>query len=96
MLEKFYWRRPMTGSTHAEHVAREAILNLLSSQEIAKVSTAEAATGLTEGQEYLDLEHLDQGVQQAKALTKATMGHVLPRNCVSAETWSTIVAKLAH
>jgi hypothetical protein len=33
----------MTDSARTEHVAREAILNLLSSDEIAKVSTEEAA-----------------------------------------------------
>jgi hypothetical protein len=86
----------MTESARAEHVVREAILNLLSSDEIAKVSTAETATGLTEGQEYLDLEHLDRGVQRAKAVTKGKMGHVLPRRCVGDETWSKILAHLAH
>jgi hypothetical protein len=86
----------MTESARAEHVAREAILNLLSNDEIAKVSTAEAATGLAVGQEYLDLEHLDQGVQRAKALTKGKMAHVLPRSCVADETWKKILAHLAQ
>lgn len=86
----------MAESSRTEHVTREAVLNLLSNDEIARVSTAEAATGLTEGQEYLDLEHLDQGVQQAKAVIKGTMGHVLPRTCVADETWKKILAQLAH
>jgi hypothetical protein len=84
----------MTDAKRAEHVARETILKLLSNEEIAKVSMAEAASGLTEGKEYLDLEHLDQGVQRAKAATKVTMAHVLPRSAVRDETWSKILAQL--
>ena len=86
----------MTDAKRAEHVARDTILKLLSDEEIAKVSTAEAACELTEGGEYLDLEHLDQGVQRAKAATKVTMGNVLPRSAVRGETWSKIIAQLAR
>ena len=69
------------------------LLKLLSDEENAKVSTAESASRLAEGQEYLDLEHVDQGVQRAKATT--TMGHVLPRSAVSDETWRRILTQLA-
>jgi hypothetical protein len=86
----------MTDATRAEQDARDTILKLLSDEEIAKVSTAEAASDLTEGGEYLDLEHLDQGVQRAKAATKVTMGNVLPRSAVRDETWSKIIAQLAR
>ena len=82
----------MTDAKRAEHVARDNILKLLSNEEIAKISTAEAASGLTEGGEYLDLEHLDQGVQRAKAAIKVAMGQVLPRSAVCDETWSKILA----
>ena len=85
----------MTDAKRAE-VVRDSILKMLSDQESAKVSTAETASRLTEGGEYLDLEHLDQGVQRAEAATKATMGHVLPRSAVSNETWSKILAQLAR
>ena len=86
----------MTDAKRAEHVARDTILKLLSDEEIAKVSTAEAASELTEGGEYLDLEHLDQGVQRAKAATTVTMRNVLPRSAVRDETWSKIIAQLAR
>ena len=86
----------MTDAKRAEHVARDTILKLLSDEEIAKVSTAEATSELTEGGEYLDLEHLDQGVLRAKAATKVTMGNVLPRSAVRDETWSKIIAQLAR
>ena len=86
----------MTKSSRAEYVVRKAILDLLSKDEIAKVSTAEAATGLAEGQEYVDLEHLDLGVQRAKAVTKGTMGHLLPRSAVGEDTWNKVLAQLAR
>jgi hypothetical protein len=86
----------MTDAKGAEDVTRDNILNILSDEEIAKISTAEVASGLTEGVEYLDLEHLDQGVQRAKGATKVTMGHVLPRSAVCGETWSKILAQLAR
>ena len=40
-------------SDRANH--RDAILNLLTDEEIARVSNAEVATGPAEGAEYLDL-----------------------------------------
>ena len=79
---------------NAEQITRNSILKLLSDEENARVSTAEAASGLTEGEEYLDLEHLDPGVQRAKAATNARMGHVLPRSAVSEETWRKILVQL--
>jgi len=86
----------MTDAKRAEQVARNNILKLLSNEEVAKVSSAEAVSGLTEGGEYLDLEHLDQGVQRAKAAAKVTMGHVIPRSAVRGETWTKILAQLRH
>jgi hypothetical protein len=78
-------------ASHSRH-----ILKLLSDEETARVSTAEAASGLIEGAEYLDLEHLDQGAQRKKIATKVTMGHVLPRSAVCEETWRKILAQLAR
>jgi len=84
----------MTEVQRAEHVARENILKLLSDDEVAKVSSAETAAGITEGEEYIDLEHLDKGVQRAKPAAKITMEHVVPRSVVGAETWNNILARL--
>ena len=85
----------MSDAERREQVTRDSILKLLSDEENARVSTAETASGLIEGEEYLDLEDLDQGVQRAKASTaKARMGHVLPRSAVSEETWGKILVQL--
>ena len=86
----------MTDAKFTEHVTRETILNLLSNAETAKVSNAEGAAALTVGDDFVDLEHLDQGVQRANASTKVVMGYVLPRSAVSQETWSKIMAQLAN
>ena len=84
----------MPKTTHADLVARDTILLLLTDEETGRVSNAETAMGLADGVDYIDLEHLDQGVQRANAGTKATMGHVLPENAVSAKTWRKILAEV--
>jgi len=80
----------MTNDNRTAYVTRESVLKLLSDDEVAKVSTAETAARLPDGDEYLDLEHLDKGVQRAGG-SATPMGHVLPKKAVHADTWSKIV-----
>jgi hypothetical protein len=77
-----------------EYVARDRVLNLLSDDEIASVSHAETAARLSDDDEYIDLEQLDQGVRRAPA-GAAIMGRVLPRKAVKEVTWSKILTQLA-
>jgi hypothetical protein len=84
----------MTAVQSTHEVTRDAILNLLSDQEVARVSNAEAANTLTAGDDYVDLQCLDRGVQSATGSTQAVMGHVLPRSAVGGATWAKIVALL--
>ena len=83
----------MTTETRTDYVTRDSILKLLSDDEVAVVSNAETAARITDGDEYVDLEHLDQGVRRAQ---KATVhaGSVLPRKAVQEATWSKILARL--
>jgi len=67
----------------------------MSNDEIAKVSTAETAAGLKAGDEYLDLEHLENGIQRAGPAAPVNMGQAVPRSAVSNETWSRILDQLA-
>ena len=53
----------MPDAKHAAQVTRDTILKLLSDEENARVATGEAGARLSEGDEYLDLLHLDQGVR---------------------------------
>ena len=84
----------MSESQRSTQLTREAVLDLLSNDEVAKVSTAETAGELSEGAEYLDLENLHQGVLRARAGTKVAMGGVLAKTAVLPQTWSKILARL--
>jgi hypothetical protein len=74
---------------------RESILKLLSDEEVAKVSRAEDAPRLIEGDEYIDLEDLASGVQLAQATPRTAPGRALPRSAVSEGTWAKIVSAVA-
>ena len=84
----------MKNDERTAYVTRDSILKLLSDDEVARVSTAETVARLPDGDEYLDLEHLDQGVRHAGG-TGVPMGRVLPRKAVHADTWVKILAQLA-
>jgi len=86
--------RSMKTQTRTEYVTRESILQLLSDDEVATVSNAETAARLMDGDEYVDLQQLDQGVRRAQK-TPVHMGSVLPRKAVQEGTWSKILAQLA-
>ena len=75
------------------YVTRESVLMLLSDDETAAVATAETATRLPEGDEYLDMEQLDQGVQRAHD-KKTPMGRMLPKKSIHENTWNKILKQL--
>ena len=83
----------MKSDMRTENIVRESVLKLLSDDEVASVSTAETAARLLDGEEYLDLEQLERGVQQARKAGPA-MGRVLPRRTVHKDTWSKILTVL--
>ena len=84
----------MNDATRAEHVTRENILMLLSDDEVASVCTAETAGSPLEGEEYLDLDDLDQGVRSALG-TSPHMSRLLLRRTVHEKTWEKILKQLA-
>ena len=87
----------MTEASRSALVTKDAILSVLSDEETARVSTAEAAKLLHDGAEYIDLEHLDQGVQKVSSSTqKPSLATVIPKSAVSKETWAKIVAYVKH
>jgi len=83
----------MTKAEHLDYVTRDLILELLSEAEVSAVSTAESAAKLSEGEEYIDLEHLGMGVQRADGLV-VVMGRVLPRKAVRGPTWTRVLSQL--
>ena len=78
----------------ARLVSRDAILGLLSDEETARVSSAEGRNDLAMGDEYIDLRHLDQGVQQAFGPTKHE-ANLLPRTAVHETTWQKIQTEMS-
>jgi hypothetical protein len=72
------------------YVTRDAILKKLSDEEIAKVSAAEARP-IVEGDDYIDLEHPENGVLKGKGAPAPRPGGLLPRSAVREETWAAIV-----
>jgi hypothetical protein len=46
--------------------------------------------------EYLDLTHLERGVQTAGIMNQVNVSNMIPRNAVSAQTWQKIIAQLAR
>jgi hypothetical protein len=82
----------MADSNLRNATTRDAILKLLSDEEVARVSTRETASQLVEGDEYVDLSHPEQGVHRVQATTKVPMGDVLSRSAVHEDTWKKIVA----
>ena len=84
----------MNNEARTEHVTREKILMLLSDDEVASVSTAETRTRPLEGEEYLDLEDLEQGVRSVLG-TAPAMNRLLLRRAVHQDTWNKILKELA-
>ncbi len=85
----------MNNEKRAQYVTRNSILKLLSDGEVARVSLAETVARLADGDEYVDLEKLERGVQKALGDGTTPMGLVLPRKAVLEKTWEEIVSLLS-
>jgi len=86
----------MKNEKRKDYITREMVLKLLSDNEVGAVATAETAARLTDGDEFIDLEYFERGVQRAPQ-SMTPMGRVLPRKSVPSGTWDKIVAQLpAH
>jgi hypothetical protein len=84
----------VTAPKGGRYITRDAVLKLLSDDEIARVSTLEGADELAAGEEYVDLARPERGVLRAKAGCSLDMAHVLPRSAVGDETWSRILREV--
>jgi hypothetical protein len=84
---------PSFVANRLQQVTKEDILQLLSEGEVASVGAANAKAQLGNGDEYLDLEQLQQGVQRAK-VGLTPMGRVLPRKAIYEDTWRRVLRQL--
>jgi hypothetical protein len=82
----------MKNAQRDEYLNRDLMMKMLSDEEIAAVSMAESAPGLTDGEEYIDLTDIGGGVRRAHGPVE--MAHVLPRRAVSEATWNKILSQL--
>jgi hypothetical protein len=85
----------MNPNRQTEVVTRDSVLRLLSEKELAHVSTAESGPSLPDGEEYLDLGHLERGVRRALEKVPPT-ALVLLRRSVHEKRWNLILAHLAR
>ena len=86
----------MNNEKRSEYLTRGSIMQLLSDDEIAKVTAAESATSLADGDLYIDLEQLDQGVRTVAGGTAAiAVGRVIAKKAIQGATWDHVVAQLA-
>jgi hypothetical protein len=76
-----------------EMLTREVILKILNDDEVAAVCMAETADRLLDGEKFVDLDHLERGVQRATQAPMA-MGPTLPRKAVHDATWKKIEAAM--
>ena len=83
----------MNDTTNTAPLTRAAILQFLSPGEVASVSEAEAKTHLRRGDEYLDLEDLQRGVQRSDG-TRTSLEDLLPHKAVHEDTWRRIMRLL--
>ncbi len=86
----------MNNEKRSEYFTRDSIMELLSDDEIARVTADESAASLVDGDEYIDLEQLDQGVRTVMGGTAAiAVGRVVAKKAIQQSTWDHVVARLA-
>lgn len=83
----------MSQFERSEDEIRETIIDYLSDDEYAQVSSKERIAPVDEGEEYIDFTALDQGVKRA-AQPAVLTGPVLPRRAVPEHAWKGIVTEL--
>jgi hypothetical protein len=83
----------MKNAQRKQDFTRAGILKRLSADEAASVHLAESAARLVDGEEYIDLKHLEKGVRRAHGST-TPRDRVLARRAVHSDTWSKIVEQV--
>jgi hypothetical protein len=78
--------------TSSDHV-REIIFQLLSNSEVDTISSAATKARLGNGDEYIDLQELELGVQRIRG-TARPAGDVLVRKAIYEDTWRKVVRQL--
>jgi hypothetical protein len=85
----------MKEGSPGEPLTRARVLELLEAGEFGGANAVAAATDarLAKGDEYIDLEDLQAGVQRASG-SPSPLRHVLPRKTIHEDTWRRILRQL--
>lgn len=75
-----------------ETVTRDNLLGILNDEELARVRKPEPAALLLGGDEFIDLNEIDRGVQRAGEARR--MQDVLSRKAVHENTWRKVVTNM--
>lgn len=84
----------MATSSSSKQGVKDEILMLLTDAEIGKVSMAETKTSLPASEQYIDLDHLDAGIQTSSDKGMSALANIIPRSAVAPKTWDKIVTRL--
>jgi hypothetical protein len=74
-------------------IESQDLLRLLGDDESARVAHADTSW-LSEGDEYVDLDAVDHGVQRARATSGRRRHRVLSRRALRLGTWERVMARL--
>jgi len=80
-------------SMERSRTEKQQLLALLSEAEMARVVEADVEYSLQPGEEYLDLDHLDRGVQRTDGRV-GTFGQIVPKRAIASATWTRVIAAL--
>ena len=86
----------MSNARKSDYEMRDSIFQLLSEDEVAQMSANGRKVSLADGDEYIDMAAPDNGIRCVHRAMQLTMGEVLPRRAVSAETWERIGARFGR
>lgn len=75
-------------------LTRDALVQLLSCDEVTAVALVSRGAKLAVGEQYLELDHLEHGVRNMRPTTPIVMASVLARRAVRETTWAAICARL--
>jgi hypothetical protein len=83
----------MTTPDRTNDSIRDRILKLLSSGERSSIESDETRQRLANGDEYLDLERLHEGVQRVRGASPPT-GPIVPRKAINEDSWRRVLRQL--
>lgn len=75
---------------------RERVIALLSETELAKVAKAEDKSMIPAGVRFLDLGHLETGIQTAGTPSVSAAADAIMKTSVKSETWHKIQKTMSH